>query len=553
MASNSFLRTVAKFKGELVKCKKCQKPLEEHFLVCPKCGALICKECIEEIAYAHCPSCFGLVTKAKFIQSDRFSVLHDIKQKLEKINFYQGICPLHEKKLEFYCKTCQTQICGGCIVKKLHFPPKHVITSNEIKINEEFDEIKKKLISFKEERERYNSSYLPILKYYSEKDLPLKEKSKKYLDKISEKFDIFSKDEVANIVEEIDIKILNEEKKEEIKRKLDVFSNFSLPPEIELSDWCTVQENGREDSTHCGCFPVKEKENKKEYLSGCVTEDNRLAVSSGKRIEIYNLSTMKCTINFKAHKDTVTHISLFEKIYLISSSADTTIKIWELKANKCKLTKKLTAHKGTVFKAFQATNSKIVSLSSDKTIKIWSARYDLLETISNNIEMNVIIEMKSSRVLVTGSKEEKELNFWSLDSSLKKRFINRYLKNTYVICEFDNTKILVGDSEGTINAITITSLDNIFIEFSLSIPLMKRPLSVLNLKNSEILFGCNGSLFFYNAELNEHFCEPVKGNTNGEQINDLILANNQLFILSENLPIQSVIMTHFFEKEFPGA
>ena len=93
-----------------------------------------------------------------------------------------------------------------------------------------------------------------------------------------------------------------------------------------------------------------------------------------KKIRVYNYNTMEKIIEFEAHLDFIRSIVCHIKSPLIlSSSDDTTIKLWDADQNYKEI-RKYAEHKDFVMKL--ATNPKdysmFASCSTDKKIKIWS-------------------------------------------------------------------------------------------------------------------------------------------------------------------------------------
>ncbi|OMJ96049.1 hypothetical protein SteCoe_431 [Stentor coeruleus] len=105
----------------------------------------------------------------------------------------------------------------------------------------------------------------------------------------------------------------------------------------------------------------------------CLTNDENYLISSSNdlTIKIWNLATKKEEVSIIAHEKSVHSISLSkDNKYLISGSLDSTIKVWDFPSRQALFT--LTGHEKAVNSAVIHPDGKtIVSGSSDQTIKIW--------------------------------------------------------------------------------------------------------------------------------------------------------------------------------------
>ncbi|KAI9208531.1 WD40-repeat-containing domain protein [Polychytrium aggregatum] len=87
---------------------------------------------------------------------------------------------------------------------------------------------------------------------------------------------------------------------------------------------------------------------------------------------------------------------------LISSSYDTTIRVWDMESGKC--LKELTGHTRCV-RAIQFDNVKLISGSMDNTIRIWSMKtFECLRVLEGHNNGITCLHF-NDRILATGSKE----------------------------------------------------------------------------------------------------------------------------------------------------
>jgi WD40 repeat protein len=90
------------------------------------------------------------------------------------------------------------------------------------------------------------------------------------------------------------------------------------------------------------------------------------------------------------HKNSVTCLALLSKEndYVISGSADSTLKIWDMQTYKCIRT--LEGHTSSITCIAVFSEKLIVSGSFDRTIKIWNTRYNKKELLDTITEYNYI-------------------------------------------------------------------------------------------------------------------------------------------------------------------
>lgn len=192
-----------------------------------------------------------------------------------------------------------------------------------------------------------------------------------------------------------------------------------------------------------------------------IIEDKRLATCSlDKKIRIFNLKTYECEIVINSHKDCVLDITLTEKGYILSSSNDCTMKLFEIKNNHYQCLKTLRGHENSISKAIQLSNNRFCSCSSDQTIRIWESNqpYECIKKITENtISVYSIIESKNKKYIIY-TNDDKVLRF--LDN--KEYYLVKEIKN--IDCSINNSlveifeNILIVTGKRIINIINISVL-----------------------------------------------------------------------------------------------
>ena len=76
-----------------------------------------------------------------------------------------------------------------------------------------------------------------------------------------------------------------------------------------------------------------------------------------------------CVRTFEGHAKSVTSVAVMDNRYVVSGSADKTVKIWSLNTGECLHT--LSGHTSWVRGVAVLRGYEIVSASEDNTLKIW--------------------------------------------------------------------------------------------------------------------------------------------------------------------------------------
>ena len=130
----------------------------------------------------------------------------------------------------------------------------------------------------------------------------------------------------------------------------------------------------------------------------------------------------------KGHTGDVYHIIILADGRLVSTSADSTLKIWNIETEKCVQT--LLGHSSAVYCSFQLTDSVLISGSGDKTLKIWNLQeksntLNPKHTIQNNNLNWCIGSIKHNEFAASSSND---INIFTFDLKQNNFEITRILK-----------------------------------------------------------------------------------------------------------------------------
>ncbi|ORX91641.1 hypothetical protein K493DRAFT_49616 [Basidiobolus meristosporus CBS 931.73] len=145
---------------EVFRCFICLGALQNAVL-CPTCSKLCCEHCIKKWIREHrpeCPHCRARLTTSQLVTC-RF--IDDLQQQLEVVTknkkfAKKDICPKHETKISYYCKTCKVALCSDCAMfgddhREHEFERLQTIYEHHVSnLKKQGDELRQRLIKFEE-------------------------------------------------------------------------------------------------------------------------------------------------------------------------------------------------------------------------------------------------------------------------------------------------------------------------------------------------------------------------------------------------------------------
>jgi WD40 repeat protein len=163
---------------------------------------------------------------------------------------------------------------------------------------------------------------------------------------------------------------------------------------------------------------------------------------------------LKC---FNQHTELITSICVTEDSKkLISSSKDTTIKIWDIETGEC--LKTLDDHKKSVNCIISIPNNKFISGSWDKTIKMWDLySYKCTKTLRNKESVFSLCLMPENKI-ACGSRDG-SIYILDLDASNSELKSIRAFENWITYLKLvDNSKLIVGSNDKKIKIFYLKNL-----------------------------------------------------------------------------------------------
>lgn len=123
---------------------------------------------------------------------------------------------------------------------------------------------------------------------------------------------------------------------------------------------------------------IRQMENPPEavYSVSC-SPSGDIILTTGNKIIIWNISTGKIVRTIEGHtKNVLSAVYSADGKYIVSASADSTIRIWE--ATTGFEIKRLIGHSGSVYSAvFSPDGNRVASASEDRTVRIWDVQSEI--------------------------------------------------------------------------------------------------------------------------------------------------------------------------------
>ena len=143
--------------------------------------------------------------------------------------------------------------------------------------------------------------------------------------------------------------------------------------------------------------------------------DGRLCSSSADfTIKVWEVDNKKCVITLCGHKSYVYSIIQLHDGRVASCGGDKTIKLWNLTSKKCEMS--LVGHTECVYSLRQLINPRrLVSCSGDTYLKVWDLKIkQCIITLSGHTEfVRSVIQLENGRLYSCGG--DKTINVWDLN------------------------------------------------------------------------------------------------------------------------------------------
>ena len=202
-------------------------------------------------------------------------------------------------------------------------------------------------------------------------------------------------------------------------------------------------------------FPIRDQKNMLTLIGHSdlittLTQSKDIFLSSSKdtSIKIWDLLKSVCLYTLASHTGCVNDILIINDNNFVSCSDDERIILW----NENKQNKEHKGHKGGVNSLCSIDDNRIASCGCDGTIKIWDIFLnDCSFTLKGHIQrVNKIIYIKQEKVLVSVS-DNKEIRFWDIEKKECIEIIEKAMSHKInLVYELNDRKLITADNEGAI-------------------------------------------------------------------------------------------------------
>ena len=358
---------ISKYQLNINKCSHIIN--EDNSYICYNCKLLICDNC-------------------KIKHENEFNI-HIIYKSV----IFDTYCLIHNELFIGYCNLCENNICKNCI--NIHKNHNYIIFNDILLTEEQIIEIEKNLIIARNNMEKLYKFKEIIIQKINDKSFKEKiESSSIYFKKRNNNLYLI----LSNIISSYSHfkKSLNYQ----MISNLQINSNLNLKEiKINLSLYQNTNDLIREylkqlflysiiknpisknhillKNSHLELSKMKTIKILKDHTSGitCLYNLKDKRFSSGSYdgyIILYQYQTFKPQFKIFAHSNWVLSLNQLKNEYLISSSRDTTYKIWEIGLKNYRLISTIKGHSGCTDSFLELSNNNYASCSFDKTIKIWN-------------------------------------------------------------------------------------------------------------------------------------------------------------------------------------
>ncbi|MEO1429138.1 MAG: NB-ARC domain-containing protein [Cyanobacteria bacterium J06633_8] len=172
-------------------------------------------------------------------------------------------------------------------------------------------------------------------------------------------------------------------------------------------------------------------------------------------IKLWDIDNEKCLHTLTEHKEDVYAIDFHPQgELLVSCGDDKTIKLWELERGTCiKTLSGVDAHQRKVYKVrFSKDGDTIASCSEDRTIKLWDTKTGNLKRTLSGHESQVwdIAFNPSGRTLISSS-DDQTARVWNIETGVCWNILKGYTRDVYSLAfNHDNTILASGRDDWTI-------------------------------------------------------------------------------------------------------
>lgn len=166
---------------------------------------------------------------------------------------------------------------------------------------------------------------------------------------------------------------------------------------------------------------------------------------------LLDTESLKIIRSFEGHDDYVTFASFSpDSRYIVSSSADNTIKLWDTESAEC--LKTFYGHDGYVRTVVFSPNGKyFVSASDDKTVKLWNiGSNECLRTYMHNAQVIYASFNPDNRYIVSSSADDM-IKLWNVESDECLSTFKKHTNTVKSVCfSIDGRSLVSSSSDETV-------------------------------------------------------------------------------------------------------
>ncbi|EGG13647.1 WD40 repeat-containing protein [Cavenderia fasciculata] len=177
-----------------------------------------------------------------------------------------------------------------------------------------------------------------------------------------------------------------------------------------------------------------------------------LTGSADSTLKVWDMTTTKCLGTLEDHGGWVTSCEITTDSRAISGSYDKTLKLWDL--NACKKIKSFRGHKGSISCLQAIDNHQIVSGSYDNTICIWDDRSNKPSSVLSGHQQPIMSIIVEGYNIISGSRDT-NIRIWDV-RTLTSKILSGH--TDWVKClEFGGDVLLSGSCDGRVKVWSVAN------------------------------------------------------------------------------------------------